>query len=47
MSPRWESIIQKIRIKAAPYSKWRDESIARELERNAQHNDMKVILLYG
>ena len=47
MSLRWESIIQKIRIKVAPYHKWRDESIARELERSAQHNYMKAILLHG
>ncbi len=43
----WESVIQKMRIRVAPYDKWGGESISRELERRAQHNGMKVILLYG
>ena len=33
LSLQWESIIQEIRLKVALYNKWRDESIARELER--------------
>ena len=31
MSLAWENIIQEMRLKVALYSKWRDESIAREL----------------
>ena len=37
MSLKWESIIQEIRLKVALYNKWRDESIARELERGVAH----------
>ena len=37
MSLKWESIIQKIRLKVALYNKWRDESIAREMERSVPH----------
>ena len=37
MSLKWESIIQEIRLKVALYNRWRDESIARELERSVQH----------
>ena len=37
MSLNWENIIQEIRLKAALYSRWRDESIARELERGVPH----------
>ena len=37
MSLKWDSIIQEIRLKVALYNKWRDESIARELERGVTH----------
>ena len=37
MSLKWKNIIQEIRLKAALYNKWRDKSIARELERSVQH----------
>ena len=37
MSLKWESIIQEIRLKVVLYNKWRDESIARELERGVTH----------
>ena len=37
MSLTWENIIQEIRLKVALYNKWRDESIARELERGVPH----------
>ena len=37
MSLKWENVIQEIRIKVALYNKWRDESIARELERSVPH----------
>ena len=32
-----ENVIQKMRLKVAPYGKRRDESIARELERGVAH----------
>ena len=34
ISLKWENIIQEIRLKMALYNRWRDESIARELERS-------------
>ena len=37
MSLKWENIIQEIWLKVALYNRWRDESIARELERSVQH----------
>ena len=37
MSLKWENIIQEIRLKVALYNRWRDESIAREMERSVQH----------
>ena len=37
LSLKWEDIIQEIRLKVALYNKWRDESIARELERGVAH----------
>ena len=37
VSLKWGSIIQKIRLKVALYNKWRDELIARELERGMPH----------
>ena len=35
MALKWENVIQEIRLKVALYNRWRDESIARELERGA------------
>ena len=37
MSLKWENVIQEIRLKVALYNRWRDESIAREMERGAPH----------
>ena len=37
MSLKWENIIQEIRLKVALYNRWRDESIARELEGGVPH----------
>jgi len=37
MSLRWANIIQEIRLKVALYNRWRNESIARELERSVPH----------
>lgn len=37
MPLKWEGIIQEIRLKVALYNKWRDESIAREMERGVTH----------
>ena len=37
MSLKWKNVIQEIRLKVALYNKWRDESIARELERSVPH----------
>ena len=34
---KWESIIQEMQLKVALYNKWRDESIARELEGGVAH----------
>ncbi len=30
MALKWDNIVQEVRLKAALYNKWRDESIARE-----------------
>ena len=37
MSLKWKNIIQEILLKVALYNRWRDESIARELERSMPH----------
>ena len=37
MALTWKSIIQEIRLKGALYSRWRNESIARELEGGVPH----------
>lgn len=37
MSLKWENIIREIRLKVALYNRWRDESIAREMERGMPH----------
>jgi hypothetical protein len=37
MALKWDSIIQEIRLKVTLYNKWRDESIACEMERGVSH----------
>ena len=37
MALKWSNIIQEIRLKVALYNRWRDESIARDLERGVPH----------
>ena len=37
MALKWENIMQEIRLKVALYNRWRDESIARELERGVPY----------
>ena len=29
-APRWENIVQEVRLKVIQYNRWRDESMARE-----------------
>ena len=43
MSLRWANIIQEIRLKVALYNRWRNESIARELEEECATHDMRVM----
>ena len=37
MPPKWENIIQEIQLKVALYNRWKDESIARELDGSVPH----------